>query len=99
VLALEQLINGLWPVRSFVTDSHQAEGVGSVARKIVFRPKSNVSLLVFLLMVVAQTSNPGIRCPLIEKTERQYAPDSLNPLCCCTGTLVGYHDDIKARVL
>jgi hypothetical protein len=98
-LALEQLINGLRPVRSFVTNSHQAEGVGSVARKIVFRAKSNMPLLVFLLVVIAQAGNSGVSRFFIEKTERQYAPHSFNPLHCRAGTLVGYHDDIKSRIL
>jgi hypothetical protein len=79
VLALEQLINGLRAVRPFVANSHQAEGIGSVARKIVFRPKSNMPLLVFLLMVIAQAGNSGLRRFFVEDAERQNAPDSLDP--------------------
>src|SRR5215472_15860532 len=54
VLALERLINGLRPVRSLIANCHQTEGIGSVTRKIVFRAKSDMPLLVFLLMVIAQ---------------------------------------------
>ena len=65
----------------------------------MFRPKSNMPLFVFLLVVIAQAGNSGLSRFFIEKTERQYAPHSFNPLHCRAGTLVGYHDDIKSRIL
>jgi len=64
----------LLAVRALITNSHQAEGVGSMAGKIVFRPKSNMPLLVFLLMVIAQTGNSGLSSFFVEETERQNAP-------------------------
>src|SRR6516165_11543436 len=99
VLAFEQLINGLGPLRSLITNSHQAEGVGSVAGKIVFRAKSNVALLVFLLMVIAQAGNSRLCRFFVEKTRRQNAPHSLDPLHCRAGALIGDNHDIKTGFL
>jgi hypothetical protein len=98
-LALEQLINGLRAIRTLKTDSHQAEGVGSVARKIVVRSESDMPMLVPTLMVITQAGNSGLCRFLVEKTHRQNAPHSLDPLHCCTSALIGDHHHIKARIL
>ena len=70
-----------------------------MARKIVFRSKSNMPLLVFLLMIIAQAGNSGLSRFFIEETERQNAPHSFDPLHRRTGALIRNHHNIKAHVL
>jgi hypothetical protein len=65
----------------------------------MFGPKSNMPLLVFFLMVIAQAGNSGLSRFFVEKTKRQNAPHSFDPLHRRTGALIWNHHDVKSRIL
>src|SRR4249919_2692715 len=93
-LVLEGCISGRMRL-ACVVHGHQPEGVRSVARPIVVRPKANASRVVSFLVIPAQRIAPRLGLAGVEPDRWEQPADGLNTGHRCACAHVRDHTHVK----